>query len=578
MILDVLHKIVTLPSKSEEKEHWFQQLGLSDLLQKIRADNDIVPIYASAMTDHGSIVLHGILVPSHDVQLRKQSVQSRNELVEWESSPYSGPTCGLVYSADWAEVQLNPARGFDLPIYRNADQLLFMRSFEEKNKGATYPELSQTLTIPHGLHWVEERRAWCRLDDCGDVEDVAKVEIRRVPNSHEDATVIWINRALLEQHMAATKKVMLINFDSTLHTSFESFSYQKEHVFYHDDNGLYMRYAISPTMSYFRGSQIISPRFNALEMGAAILAEQQSPKNYVSFITQDFKNCCITDVSCSPKSLASYFEPKSDLPFQTSPVFFKADVLDKYKADPVKYSISARSITCRNSWHLKSFDINDAGQVHTFIGDMGHLPFSEQLYWKSFNEAPRGQISKRSYENDFLGVYSSEIEPLDELKRILRAIDLQSLPWFRIHDTTLIDQIHYPLTTSLKTWTDVLITMAKCIVESLNKSYLERSAKNLSRAGDPKFGSIKWLGELLIGLEVDADQVSMLVDPFVQVQMLRSKLAAHAGGNEAEKIRKDLILKFKSPKKHIEELCVQLTSSLTAISELIAQFEESKTS
>ena len=64
-------------------------------------------------------------------------------------------------------------------------------------------------------------------------------------------------------------------------------------------------------------------------------------------------------------------------------------MLLKYKKDPEKYLLEDRSITARNSWYLKTYDINAAGQVHTYLIYLSHLPYEEQVYWKSANEAPK---------------------------------------------------------------------------------------------------------------------------------------------------------------------------------------------
>jgi len=72
----------------------------------------------------------------------------------------------------------------------------------------------------------------------------------------------------------------------------------------------------------------------------------------------------ITEISCNPTCLANYFT-KSDLPFEISPAFFRPEVLLRYKSDPDKYELTIRSISCRDAWYLQTYDINDAGQVHT---------------------------------------------------------------------------------------------------------------------------------------------------------------------------------------------------------------------
>src|SRR5205823_5609716 len=144
-------------------------------------------------------------------------------------------------------------------------------------------------------------------------------------------------------------------------------------------------------------------------------SDDQSKKKYETFKILDWKNKTMVECSASPDSISNYFT-KSDKPFETSPAFFRADVLHKYKADPEKYTVEQRSITCRNSWYLKTYDINEEGQVHTYICYLADLPYSEQQYWKLFNEWPKGPISARAYQTDFEGDFSTEPDPLAALE------------------------------------------------------------------------------------------------------------------------------------------------------------------
>ena len=111
------------------------------------------------------------------------------------------------------------------------------------------------------------------------------------------------------------------------------------------------------------------------------------------------------------------------MPWKISPTFFRPEVLQKYKADPEKYTIDGRSINCRGAWYLTTYDINEAGQVHSYIGYLAQLPYEEQLYWRSFNEWPKGNISKRAFQTDILGEFSKEDDPLAELKRQVEVLD-----------------------------------------------------------------------------------------------------------------------------------------------------------
>lgn len=86
-------------------------------------------------------------------------------------------------------------------------------------------------------------------------------------------------------------------------------------------------------------------------------------KEYVDLIINDFKHNKICTHSCDPNELDSYFEDTGK-PFATSPAFFNAEVLRKYKSDSEKFTVKSRSIECRGAWYLRSYDINDAGQVY----------------------------------------------------------------------------------------------------------------------------------------------------------------------------------------------------------------------
>jgi hypothetical protein len=265
--------------------------------------------------------------------------------------------------------------------------------------------------------------------------------------------------------------------------------------------------------------------------------------------------------------MASYFEA-SPLPFQISPVFFNAAVLDKYKADPEKYSLEHRSISCRNAWHLKTYDVNDAGQVHTYLTYLGDLPYSEQLYWKAFNEGPKSSISRRAFTTDFEGQWDNQPDPLRDLQAIITNLHSCSSEWFTLREPNLVNQVHYPLTPAVKTWDDTLIALAKLVVEGIEKRYFELYVKSKGAKGDPKWGSIRWVQEAMKTSGTSDEIIDEVIAPLRAVQHLRTKLVAHSGGCEANAIRADLLRKHKTPRLHIEHLCGQLVRSLQVLSSL----------
>lgn len=126
-------------------------------------------------------------------------------------------------------------------------------------------------------------------------------------------------------------------------------------------------------------------------------------------------------------------------------------MLLKYKNDFEKYHLEDRSISCRNAWSLETYDINEAGQVHTYLIYLQRLPYEEQLYWKSFNEEPRGSISKRALTTDFKGDWYTAYDPLASLKEFVQQLDHLQGPWWTLRSEQLLVRAHYPLKSCIST-------------------------------------------------------------------------------------------------------------------------------
>ena len=116
-----------------------------------------------------SILVHAVLVETSKLFGDLQGI------VDWEGNPYDAPSCSLVTGGGqparveifhpWRERQPAPLIG--------AAPLVFARAFDARLGERTYFELSQDLALAHGLHWLEEKQAWCRFDQNGEVVAVA---------------------------------------------------------------------------------------------------------------------------------------------------------------------------------------------------------------------------------------------------------------------------------------------------------------------------------------------------------------------------------------------------------------------
>jgi hypothetical protein len=564
MSIEKLLAIVS-PANGEGAAKRSEQQGFFDLLDEQRSASSVI-LYGSSF-NLGSVLIHSILVPERKVRGIRSS-----DRVSWEASLYDSWTCGLVWGGGQPpRVEFgSPSLKVGKRRLEDSHQIVFSRSFEGRGQDKRYYEIAPFLTHAHGLHWVPERRAWCRFDEQGDIEDVIRWTEEKGRGGYGTATCIAISREIIEMQMSATGMVLVQLFDSTCTPKdFHGWGKGDDKFEQNKRKDLYYHmHTEAANGSYVRGVQIIRPRLTAQEYGAYLYQRQYEPKKYESFITHDFKNKQIAMVSCAPEAIASYFDEGSPLPFQTSPVFFNAAVLDKYKADPEKYSLEQRSITCRNSWHLQTYDVNDAGQVHTYIKYLGDLPHSEQVYWKAFNEQPKGGISKRAFITDFQGEFDDEPNSLRDLQSVLDALDTMKPKWFTLREPDLVKQLHYPLTTSSKAWGDTLTTLAKLVNEGLERRFFENRTKELGGNEDAKWGSIRWAQEAMKAGGVGDEVIADVIQPLRDLQQLRTKLDAHSGGAEANVLRTSLLRQHKSPRGHIEHICAQLAYSLGMLNKL----------
>jgi hypothetical protein len=239
----------------------------------------------------------------------------------------------------------------------------------------------------------------------------------------------------------------------------------------------------------------------------------------------------------------------------------------KYKADSEKYQISERSIACRGTWHLQTYDINEAGQVHTYLVYLKNLPYQEQLYWKSFNEPPKGPISKRSIKTDFEGCWITEYDPLNSLKAALREFRQRQVPWWELRSEKLLEQLQYPATTSADEWANDLLLLDQLVVEGFQTRWLKDKALELGRTLDPKFASIKVTEECLLGLGFAQDEADKTVVPLRTAHHLRTKVKGHSSGGEGLRIKLEALKTHGSYRKHFHTLCKGCDESIRRIDE-----------
>lgn len=518
-------------------------------------------------TNVGQTLVHSILVPLANVsppdgdKLQHATIDPYNH---WALEHVSGGgEPDRIYLAP-------PVDSFGCEALKGGEQLVFRRKFDGVDKGAPRTELSQPLVQALDLYWMDEEKAFCRLNADGDVAPIIRVRDLNTHSGNVGDVLVTIDAEQLHRYMAVTEMALVMKFDFTRFRPGSFFGFHKQVHSDVSENDLFYHSGVQDNGSYANGVLIVRP---VLTKDMLIATANQSwsddGKQYAIFKAQDWKNNRLAEISCAPSALASYFEKDSDLPYQVTPAFFRPDVLQKYKANPEKYRLEHRSISARGGWYLKSYDVNKAGQVHAYLYDLAKLPYTEQLYWLSFNEWPKASISHRAFETDIKGDFSSQPDPLLDLKYEISKLDNVPPDWWHPRDEGLAATVHYPLTASPEEWSNAILALDQLVIEGFVTKTLRAHLSATGATVDKQWQSLKLLSELLPTKGLDVDETTAIMDPLRQLHHLRSKVKGHAAPKEKAELIKQAKVEHGSLTVHFRALVSNLQIAFDRIVELL---------
>jgi hypothetical protein len=541
------------------KAEWLLRAEDSIAFLKSNAQRDEIVIYASA----DAALIHGVLVPTEQVTPADQADLLNASIMPDDSWCIQRAWGGGKGHRIYLEPPLSHPGCKSLV---GGEKLIFRRSFTGVAEGPAPVELSQKLVHSLDLYWVEERGAYCRLDKRGDIEDVIRVVWLKGPEAKEREIVVTILVEDLATYMAVVGMSLVLKFDFT---RFEPKAFngwaQDRHVQKISAADLFYTLGISVNASYTNGCMILRPKLSVADLIQAWKDEEDPKrKQYTTFKIFDWKNNCRVETSCAPEFLANYFQ-QSDKPFELSPAFFRPEVLTRFKNDPEKYDLQDRSISCRNAWYLTTYDINEAGQVHTYIGYLADLPYEEQCYWQSFNEWPKGPISTRAYENDFLGAFSSEYDPLNALKYKIRQLDENPPTWWKPRGEELSDAARYPATDSVSEWADEILALDQLLNEGFLPKPLQKLAEAAGRTVDKQWKSLRLLQDYLEAQGRSVDEARTVMEPLAKLHGLRNPLKGHGSTNERKAAQKRARSEYGTLRAHFTALAAECDKALATI-------------
>jgi hypothetical protein len=558
-LIDEIARLDRLPRAPTEFEEWIEA-GQHLKFLHTNARQDEVIVYASGPYAYiySMVVPNSLLVPPDE-----------NDLLRWSANPYQGSAASYVTGGGregmWIEYG---EHGVGSKTLDKGKRLIYGREFHGwKGPEGSYIELAQEYSHLSGIHWRPEERAYCRYDDNGDLHHSVSVTVRADSNEVSLTSFDW---SPLQEYLAASDSSLVRMFDFMLldREKFTDWGPAPKQVI-SNGAGFFYRQKIIPGMgAYTRGVQILGLRRPASEIFKDVSDgwSGKSDNQHAVFIAQDWRNKVVANISTEPTATTNYFEAQSNsLPFETSPAFFKPEVLLKYKTDRDKYTVEDRTISCRAAWYLKGYDVNDAGQVHAYICDLRELPYTEQLHWVSFNEPPKDGISERAFINDFKGEWTKTTKPLQKIISILHGWRDKKVAWWTLREMGLFDRVTVPYSASRDEWADSFMDLAKLVNEGFEIKPIRQHLTLVGAKYEEKDQSIALL-EKLATHEYGDEPVTF---PALRtVQRIRSKVKGHPGSNEAIEIPRDALAAHGSFAKHFEAVAENVASELESIGNL----------
>lgn len=564
-LIERIEKLDQVPDDAKEYETWLKGDGHLALLRDNENEEELI-VYTSIKSS--TTFIHTVAV-----SLESLSPVNQDDLLEWSGAPYS-PLASYSWGSGRESIQIDRSTYWGAETLTGSRQLVFGRNFEGlKKKDAIYYEVLQEYAHLTEIYWRPEQRAYCRFDRNGDFDHIVSVTSKEDVGS---VTLVSFKREPLEEYLAVTNSVLVRMFDFTLPGIDEDddsshFPDIPENVC-RESKGFFYRQMIDPgNAANTRGIQVIRPSRPRSEIFSSMREKWTGRKEgrYVEFIAWDWRNKQNARISTDPDcTINCNKNSESSLPPELSIVFFNPEVLARYKADPDKYTIMPRMISCRRAWVLSDFGVNEANQVHAYISELRKLPYDEQLHWFRFKEEPKAGISQAVIETDFWNRISSKVDALREIVTTAGDWHRSDVDWWKLGDEELLRRVTTPLTNSQKEWAGAFSDLSTLVIDGFQVKAIRARLREMCIAFDKEEKSLSLIEKLLIGrCELG---VGERLCGLRKVHRIRSTLFAHFGGSEADNLANQALQTHDTYAAHFESVCKTVAEELKLIQHALA--------
>lgn len=450
----------------------------------------------------------------------------------------------------YAEIDENNTLEYSRFWDEGLEPLVFCRQFSGSVEG--YLEISEEFRLLFNLFekGTLENKEYIHIDKSGVQEPVVKISNFQ----------LQINRKYLQEYLDIRKMNLLMFYSLQRYSgkSLKELQLQEINDEVKENLCIYFIGINSSdntdfsTSSILMGKKVIqynkNPRFNILN----------SPhKNFEEFIIGIDSDAKEQIHTCDERFLSNYFGRNPESPHYLTPVYFKKEVMNKYYNDTETYSILDGSITHKGLWMLP-VDNNHPEYIVVALGDLGHLEYNEQKYWRSFNVLADSGLSNTTFKRWFEAEFTPPEEPILYFKSKFNSFQQkwsEKYGWYlflplREDDKHYFDALKIASEKNQKEFDHLILSVAKILIDSINE-------KEIAKGVHIEKENPRSIDKLEAYLNHNGLICRKMIDFFRKLYNLRSVYSAHRKTSKKKKIR-NLINYFGLETKTFEEISIDI--------------------
>jgi hypothetical protein len=291
--------------------------------------------------------------------------------------------------------------------------------------------------------------------------------------------------------------------------------------------------------------------------------------DYPEFIIKEDSNGQQIKYTCNPEKLTNDFIKVSTVPSYLTPVFFKAEVLQRYYDDPKLYNVADGYLSCGNMWTVH-IDNESSDVVSVFLGDIGrHIPSRHRPHWLAYNIPPTRTMSDIAFRRSFLAQIIESKNPEHCFKSAYRNLQEawhKNWGWHLYRKRTEregenLNRVRIPLKDTNIEFEQQILSLAILLVDLLNEEDIGADLQPIKNE--------KGIDKLRRFLEKHKyPNTDRNISLLKKIQKTRSKGAAHASGESGQGYI-DKQIGNTTKKDYISQIMIEATNMLNDLASFI---------